>query len=415
MNPLKRKGQLQIRIILMLSLCLLLADRVTAQSTIEIRCGTFDQTAYPKPIPGFMGEYYYTKRAAVTDPNHVWEFGVFTEQGEKTFQTPFSQDLALRIAFPRISPDGTKMVFPPLSSKSIDLVVWNIATAETATFPLTQELADYILRPTDYSEIDFNKLIWRNQSELAIQYFGENGNVRNPLQTLDLTIRDQPLRITASAPAIALNLQATPNPNPSSQETFATSAKVFTVETRESPAVLGGREFRVTDTASRAVVFTVQSSKEYRVGQPFWTPDGNYLFYLAVVPSGMKLIQVNVGQGFTQETALDSILEKQFGTSTGITTTIPPILSRDGTNLGFGYLDQIHNQYYVIRYNPRTGETTTVCDEAPISGDLYPFWSPSNRFIAYWYSGTVKVYDFDTGNRYLLPGKGFAGWISEEP
>ena len=69
----------------------------------------------------------------------------------------------------------------------------------------------------------------------------------------------------------------------------------------------------------------------------------------------------------------------------------------------------------MIRYNPRSGEVIAVCDDFPISSDWYPFWSPSNRFAGYWYNGVVKIYDFETGNRYRLPGNGFVGWISEKP
>jgi hypothetical protein len=63
-----------------------------------------------------------------------------------------------------------------------------------------------------------------------------------------------------------------------------------------------------------------------------------------------------------------------------------------------------------MKYTPNTGEIVAICDEPLSTGNIYPFWVPGDNHIAYW-NGGVRVFDFSTGNRFILPSRGFVGWV----
>ncbi|MFN8530699.1 MAG: hypothetical protein U0670_19000 [Anaerolineae bacterium] len=390
-------------------------EPVMAQNRVEIRCGEANLTSFSTSIPGFAGEYYYIAEWGQGDAD-ARELGLITTQGEQRIPILLPSDVARSVGGPFVSPDGSKIAFPPFSLRSRNLIIWDRNTNEIASLELPQEIADYLSDQDDNPDlaiVNFSQLVWRSSSELWIQYFGDYPDINNPLLRIRLTVQERPLRITPQTGSAIVDfevIQALARPP---QIEIASPDGAYRLEVQDRGQGLSTRQFQVYDTRANRVVFEVQSSEAARiVGTPLWSSDRSHVFYVESVPTGTKLAQLNVNEGFRRDTLLDTLLQNEFGSSTGISSTFPPILSRDGSHLGFGYINQVTNEYYTIRYNTLSGETIALCDEFPTSSDWYPFWSPSNRFIAYWYGGIVKVYDFETGNRYLLPGTGFAGWIS---
>ena len=332
----------QLFIISMSVLALPILGRVYAQSHVEIRCGTFD-TLGSVPASDFVGVYYYTTRIGVTDPQHVWEFGLLSQNGQQTLQAPFTPDLAQHVVLPRISPDGTKMVFSPLNST--DIVVWEITTGEVATFSLSPSLADYLRQVDQYSFVGFNKVVWSSSSELWIQYFGLYPDVSNPVLRIPLTVLDRPLRIVAQTDVSSIDLETLPASAPSPQSVITSPDGAYRLEVQERGQGLYTRQFQVYDARTNQVVLEVQSSEAARVvGNPMWSSDRNHIFYVERVPSGTKLVQLNANERFQRDTRLDTLLQNEFGSSTGVASTFLPILSRDGTHLGFGYLESVHER-----------------------------------------------------------------------
>lgn len=407
LNPIWKTGLLYL-----MSLLILLAPhRANAQASFELRCTPFDPTTVVTgPIPDFPGVYYHTIRIGSIGPEYRWEFGLITASGQRIIEAPFSPDLAQRITFPRVSPDGAKMVFFPLTGTEI--VVWNIATGETASLALTQELADYLMQYDSYSIRTFNKLTWSSPSELTLQYFPEFGwDIANPAFRISMTVSERPLQIRMQT--------AIPSADLASIQTSVSLVTVASPGGRYQANVNVGevtipytRPFQVLDTLTNQVVFQATSSESAQiVSGPIWSSDSSRILFLELTPAGAQLVEISVNQSFKRDTRLNDLLVSQFGAATGIDRIM---VSPDGLYLSFGYLQQSTNNYYMMRYDMQSGNLIAVCDEFPSNEGRYPFWSPAgHRFAAYWY-GAIKVYDFETGNRYLLPGNSFVGWIESK-
>lgn len=386
-----------------------------AQENTKILCGEQYFYSLATPIPGFVGQYFYIAEWGQDDSDRR-ELGIITAQGEQRIPVTLPAAITRNVGGPFVSPDGSRIAFPPFSLRSRDFVIWDRNTNEIAQIELSQELADYLSDNDDNPDlaiVNFEQVVWHDSSELWVQYFGLYPDIDYPLLRITLTVLDKPLRVVPQGDVTAISLETIQSRTaPLLQSSAPSPRDAYRFEVEELGQGLHTRQFRIYDTATDQLVFSVDSSEQTRiVGDPMWSSDQNHIFYSEVVPSGMKIVQLNGKEDFQRNTHLDALLESQFGTSTGVMTTFPPMLSKDGTHIGFGYLNQGTDEYYMLRYHPSSGALVAVCDEFPSSSDWYPFWSPSNRFAGYWYNGLVKIYDFETGNRYLLPGQGFAGWI----
>jgi Tol biopolymer transport system component len=389
-----------------------------AQSTVQMRCGNFNtEITSSQTISNFPGKYYYTSRLGYLEPEFQWEFGLITANGRQTFTAPFSPDLSRNITFPRISPDGTKMVFLPVSGTEI--MVWDILSGETASLSLPQDIIDYLLRFEDgYSTLTFNKLVWIDASELSIQYYASyNTPLSIPTSRISMSVSQDPLNLTFKAGTDTAITQLTSNPTSLTLSLPSPDLRYRVDINDTSQSVIIDRAFQVIDPSNNQVVFEpVIAENERMFSEPIWSFDGNNLFYtLSTSPSGrLRLMEVKVNEGFRVDPTLDQLLDQYFGISSSVTSIFPPMISTDGTHLVFGYYhrDGTTDVYDILRYNILSGGLISVCDDIPTSNDWHPFWAPSsNRFAGYWHSGSVKVYDFETGNRYLLPGNSFVGWI----
>lgn len=408
-------------------------DIPKAQSAIEIRCGTFDETVVTEIIPGFFGRYYYVADTSIPE-NPSQSIALITSQGKQTIFYP--PNFPLGVTAPRVSPDGRKIAFrPSVRGDNRSLAVWDLTTNEVVTFALSQGIADYVRNIETYYEdgvrkdrdsfvLHRNKLIWHSPSELWIQYFEKRLYPVRVSERLQLSVLENPLQIVSANSMDAINSAVNSNIpltdiDAPYQATFTAPTQEYdmVVQTSPTPVVagMGGHDIQIYDRQSNMMVFSGQSSSETQImPDVFWFPDGSYIVYVEQMQAGHpKLVLLDAQQGFIQDNRLNNALEAQFGSSRSAPTLGKPvILAPDGVTLGFGYVSP-QNERYVIRYNTHTGETIALCDEPAGTDDIYWFWSPSSRFIAYWYGEHVKVYDFETGNRYLMPGFGFAGWIEE--
>jgi hypothetical protein len=395
-----------------ISLLFLTPYSIKAQSNIESRCVSFDPSILVTgPILDFPGSYYYTTRIGSVGPDYIWEFGVTDATEQRIIQAPFSQEIAQRITFPRISPDGTKMAFIPLFGTEI--MVWNVTTGEIASLAITEELAEYLRQYDAYNIRAFNKLVWISASEIALQYFHEySWDISNPVFRVNMSVSEQPLSITLQTSLPAGDLEAV-QPTISPSNAMSPNGRYQLDMGIDALSFPYPQPFQVIDTRTNQVVLEVELSQGVEsLGEPIWSADENRMLYVEQVVAGTQLAEYVVRENFRRDTRLNTLLEIQFGTSTGISSLYPVLLSPDGTHIAFGYVNQqSNNEYSMIRYDLVSGELVVVCDDSPTSGGIYPFWAPTgHRFAAYWY-GNVKVYDFETGNRYLLPGNSFVGWI----
>lgn len=373
---------------------------------IQLRCAEIISSP-TAPIPGFVGTYVYTSRLGITDIEHIWELGVIEDQGERKYRLPLNAELSQQVFFPSVSPDGSKISFRPFMGD--DLIVVNTVTGEIAKFALSENIAEY-LRQTDSSRLAFKKIEWESSRELVIQDLEVAPFSTSHSYTLN--VLESPLQIASGSPISEFVLSQNGYPQ-DSPLLIPSPNGGYVVQINGGLSDPSLTQLKVVDSNGHELVHTVPSQERQIASRPRWLNDQRYMFYLEKSHAGLRLVLLDEESGFARSTQLDEALKSAFGSSTGISSTFPPIVSVDGTTLAFGYFDQNDNEYFLISYNPLTGETIAVCDDPPVSSDIYPFWSPSSRFAAYWYSGFTRVYDFSTGSRYVLPGRGFAGWVAD--
>ncbi|MDX1992434.1 MAG: PKD domain-containing protein [bacterium] len=379
---------------------------------ISVVCGTEDLTGtvLPSNFPGFFFRLLDT-------PYEIYRFERISQNssGEtvrEELQAPLSESEALDLGHVLASPNGQMIVFIP-RIPTAPLTLWNIATNETARLTLTQSEFEAIHRNRlDYG-LTRRNLVWRGSSQLMLLNYDDFG--RMVLGRTIINVSQNPLAL-ARGMEETFDFSWLPAPvderiirHYSPQGTFITQQ--FYLDNT------GLSHFQVYDVETGQLLFEPPNTDNKNNADPFWSQDERTFFYYeyTVNTDVLRLIRVNVEDGFSVDASLDQTLQAALGEDLEIGIPVDPMFSNDGQHFLLSLYDPEPAQQYLVFHTPDTNANIAMCfnsDYSPLPDDYFSFWSPDGRYFAYFDIRPQLTYIFDseTGNTYGIPTEGYVGW-----
>jgi hypothetical protein len=332
-----------------------------------------------------------------------------------------------------VSPNGKYLVFLP-NAEDANLVVWNIQTAQLASFALTPEQSIYFDSSRDVSlEIVRNRIVWESNSTLLLSYQTYVSDVPTLIRQQRIVVEENPFSlIEQTSTTIEYPNFPLPNDNPLVAKSKSPLGTIVVITSLERVRLANGQavdfadysQFYNVNTNQPILDLTPNPNRGY-YNLPDWTPDGQSFFmrYFDLDRNrNYYLTRFHItANGFVEDTSLQDRLFQVFG---DVHLDSDLSVSPDGNWLAFKVWKSDFTRSYLIAYNLNTSDIKATCfpvNEAPyqysLSDNHIPIWSPDSRYMG-WSSGNFFYFDLNTGDMYEIPRQThegvFVGWLPIE-